>query len=262
MKIIDLNKEYEELYLVCLEDWSEEMKEAGNHKCIWYEKMQEKGLRVKIALDDDGRAGGMIQYIPIGYSDAEGEDLYLIKCIWVHGHKQGRGSFQGKGMGTALLLAAEEDAKSLGAKGMAAWGSALPFWMKASWYKKHGYKKTDKMGIQMLMFKPFTDDAKPPKWIRPVKKPSVNANPGKITITAFTSGWCQVENIVYERYKKAAGEFKDKVVFNSVDTFDRNTFLEWGISDGVFIGDKQVNTGPPPSYESIYKMIEKRVKKL
>ncbi len=28
MKIIDLADEYKELYFVCLEDWSEEMKEA------------------------------------------------------------------------------------------------------------------------------------------------------------------------------------------------------------------------------------------
>ena len=29
-------------------------------------------------------------------------------------------------------------------KGIAAWGLSLPFWMKASWFKKHGFKKVDK----------------------------------------------------------------------------------------------------------------------
>jgi len=47
---------------------------------------------------------------------------------------------QGRGIGSALLEAAENDARELGAKGMAAWGLWLPFWMKASWFKKHGYK--------------------------------------------------------------------------------------------------------------------------
>jgi GNAT superfamily N-acetyltransferase len=65
------------------------------------------------------------------------EGLYFVYCIHVPGHKQGRGNFQGHGMGTALLCAAEEDARRLGAKGMAAWGVWLPFWMKASWFKKH-----------------------------------------------------------------------------------------------------------------------------
>ena len=32
MEIIDLSEEYKRLFFVCLEDWSEEIKEAGNHK--------------------------------------------------------------------------------------------------------------------------------------------------------------------------------------------------------------------------------------
>ncbi len=45
MKIIDLMPEHEQLYFVCLEDWSDEMKDAGNHKELWYNKMKDKGLR-------------------------------------------------------------------------------------------------------------------------------------------------------------------------------------------------------------------------
>ena len=35
-----------------------------------------------------------------------------------------------------------------------------------------------------------------------------------------------------------------------------------GQTDAIFIDGKQVRTGPPPSYEKIRKMIEKRAKKL
>ena len=65
MRVIDLPKEHEQLYYVCLEDWSDEMKEAGNHKESWHKRMKERGLRVKLALDDAGQVGGMIQYVPI-----------------------------------------------------------------------------------------------------------------------------------------------------------------------------------------------------
>lgn len=78
MKIIELTEDYRQLYFVCLEDWSEEIKEAGNHKNIWYNKMKDKGLRVKLAVDDNGEVGGVIQYIPIEHSFAEGKDLYFI----------------------------------------------------------------------------------------------------------------------------------------------------------------------------------------
>lgn len=262
MKVIDLTEDYKQLYFVCLEDWSEEIKEAGNHKEVWYNKMKDKDLGVKLAVDDNGEVGGMIQYIPVEHSSVEGNDLYFIYCIWVHGHKKGRGNFQKKGMGRALLQAAETDVKAKGAKGMVAWGIPLPFWMKASWFKKQGYTKVDKQGIlgPVLLWKPFTKDAISPKWIKEKKKPETI--PGKVVVTAFLSGWCPAGNMVFERAQRAASEFGDKVVFRKIDTLDRNVFLEWGIADALFIDDKQVVTGPPPSYEKIKKLIAKRVKKL
>src|SRR4030043_1781379 len=129
MKIVALKDEYERLYFLCLEDWSDEIKEAGNHKEVWYNKMKDKGLRVKLTLNDAGEVGGMIQYIPIEHSFVEGKELYFINCIWVHGHKVGRGNFQKRGLGKALLQAAEDDVRTRSAKGIAAWGIPLPFWM-------------------------------------------------------------------------------------------------------------------------------------
>ncbi|MCE5249007.1 GNAT family N-acetyltransferase [bacterium] len=260
MEIIDLNEEYNPIYFTCLEDWSDEIREAGNHKEIWYSIMKDKGLRVKLALDDKEQVGGMIQYIPIEHSFAEGEDLYFIHCIWVHGHKQGRGNYQKKGMGKALLTAAENDAKDRGAKGMAAWGLSLPIWMKASWFKKHGYTRADKIGIQSLMWKQFTKDSLPPRWIREKKKPETI--PGKVTVTAFLNGWCPAMNMVFERAKRAAAEAGDGVVFKEINTCDRTVMMEWGIADALFIDDKQVRTGPPPSYKKLKKIMEKKVNKL
>ena len=81
MKIIDLTPDHEQLFFVCLEDWSEEMREAGDHKEHWFSLMKDRGLRVKLAEDDNGEIGGMIQYLPIELSPAEGNDLNLIHCI-------------------------------------------------------------------------------------------------------------------------------------------------------------------------------------
>ena len=259
MEIIDLEKKYQEKYFVCLEDWSEEMKDAGNHKELWCERMKDKGLRVKLALEDDNVCG-MIQYIPVEYSNVEGRDLYFINCIWVHGYKKGIGNYQKKGIGKALLQAAENDVKKAGAKGIAAWGISLPFWMKASWFKKQGYTRVDKVGMSVLLWKPYTDEAIPPKWIREKKKPGKKA--GKVLVTSFINGWCPAQNLVFERAKRAASEFGDKVEFQEIHTFDRDVFMEWGISDALYIDGKQIRTGPPPSYEKIRKKIARRLKKL
>ena len=135
------------------------MEEAGDHKARWYRTMRDRGLRVKLAIGEDDRPVGMIQYLPIEHSMALGSDLYMVMCVWVHGYKQGVGKQQGRGVGTALLAAAERDIRDLGAKGVAAWGVALPFWMKSAWFKKHGFLQADRQGIQVLVWKPFTDDA-------------------------------------------------------------------------------------------------------
>ena len=200
MKIIDLTEEHKDLYFKCLEDWSDEMEEAGDHKACWYEQMKDKGLGVKLAVDDRGTVGGMIQYIPIEYTPAEGQDMYFIPCIWVHGYKKGA----------------------------------------------------------ILLWKPFAEDAVPPKWIRVKKKPQKEE--GKVVVTSFINGVCPAQNLVFERTKRASSEFGEKVEFREINTFDRDTFLEWGIYDGLFIDDKQIRTGPPPSYKKIKKRIARRVK--
>ncbi len=262
MKIIDLNKDYEKLYFVCLEEWSPEMKEAGNHKEVWYNRMKDKGLRVKLAIDDQNQAVGMIEYVPIDYAPANGKDIYYINCIWVHGHKKGVGDNQKRGYGKALLKAAEADAKALGAKGIAAHGITLPYWIPAAFYKKQGYKVVDRTNVMRLLFKPFTDDAEPPKFFRHSKNPPKNTNPGKVTVTYFLNGCCPSCNIVCERAKRATQSFGKKAVFQTVDTLDRDNYLEWGAYNELFIEDQRTGTGQPLTVDRIKGLIEKRAKKL
>ena len=124
----------------------------------------------------------------------------------------------------------EEDARELGAKGMAAWGLSLPFWMRAKWFKRNSYRRVDKVGPAVLMWKPFTEDALPPKWIRERKWPG--KVDGKVSVVSFINGYCMAQNLVYERAKRASAEFPDKVDFQEVDTSHREIYLEWGIADG------------------------------
>lgn len=262
MKVVDLPEDRRDLFCICLEDWSEDARESGPKRRHWLDRcMEHNGLRARLALDDNGIEGGMIQYGPIEHSFVAGSGLYFIYCIFVHGHRQGRGNFQKQGMGKALLAAAEEDARRLGARGMAAWGIGLPFWMRASWFRRHGYRKADRQGISVLLWKPFTDDAEPPRWI-PKGSKLPDPIPGKVNITAFSSGWCLAQNLVYERARRAAAEFGDKVAFREIDTSSREAVAEWGISDAVLVDGRNLQKGPPPSYEAIRKAIAKRVARL
>lgn len=257
--IIDLTPEHEKLYFCCLEDWSDELKEAGDHKQRWYEKMKNKGLRVKLAVDENGTIGGMIQYVPIEHSMFAGENLYVVLCIWIHGYKEGRGNFQKRGMGKALLSAAEEDCRQIGVAGLAAWGLVLPFFMRASWFRKHGYKVAGKSGMMRVLWKPFREDALPPRFIKPVKKPGKSK--GKANLTVFRNGWCPAMNMACERALRASKEFEGMIDVREYQTTDPAIMKEWGIHDGLYIDGKEVRTGPPPSFKKLRKKIAKRIER-
>ena len=269
MRVVDLTPEYEKLFFVCLEDWSSEMCEAGDHKACWYRRMTSRtstcvrgGLRVKLALDDDGQLGGMIQYVPIEESFAEGRDAWFIQCLWVHGHREGRGNYQGRGMGSALLAAAEQDARERGGQAMVAWGVSLPVFVRASWYKKHGYQVCDKAGLSLLVWKPFGEEAQAPHWVRPYKQPETV--PGVVSVTGFINGWCSVQNMVHERARRAVAALQEiygqRIVFRSIDTCDPEIYGEWGIADALYLDERSVPTGPPPSYERLYRIFRRRLR--
>ena len=43
MEVIDLSDEYVPAYCMCLEEWSDEMKESGTLKREWYDKKRTRG---------------------------------------------------------------------------------------------------------------------------------------------------------------------------------------------------------------------------
>lgn len=262
VRVVDLAPEHEALYFVCLEDWpGADVAGAGDHKARWFRRMRPLGLKVKLALDADGRPGGMIHYLPIEHSPAVGRGLEFVLCVWVHGYARGRGDFQGRGMGTALLEAAETDARARGVRGMAAWGLALPFWMRASWFRRHGYRRADRRGIASLVWKPFAADAEAPRWPeRTGRRPEAVA--GKVVVTACLNGWCPAQNLAFERARRAAAPFGDLVECRMVDTTDRETMLAWGEADALFVDGRRVRTGPPPSEAKLAALIGERVRRM
>jgi len=258
MEIIDLEERYEETYCNCLEDWSDEFTEAGDLKKQWLDKKKKQGLKVKLARNEKDELVGMIHYIPIEHSWAEGSGLYFIYCIWVHGYKQGVGNYQGSGIGQMLLDAAEDDCRELGADGLAAWGVRLPFFLRSKWFKKRGYSKADADGMLELVWKPFKEGAEPPKLVKMKKKPSKqNDLP---TVTCFRNGWCPAQNISCERMKKVVAEFDGRVIYSEIDSDRPGNLDEWGIPDAVFVDDKQINRGPPLTDEKIRKHLKKAVR--
>jgi hypothetical protein len=113
----------------------------------------------------------------------------------------------------------------------------------------------------VLVWKSFVAETQPPRWSASSPK-QPEPIPGKVNVTAFVNGWCLAQNLVYERAKRAATELGDKVAFREIDTSTRSSIAEWGQSDGVFVDGKNLQKGPPPSYEKIRSTMVKRLRVL
>ena len=209
VEIVNLTEETKPRYFVCLEEWNEQLNGVKSIKEDWYNKMKDKGLRVKLAKNTENEITGMIEYMPVEYSYAEGNRLYFVNCIWVHGYEtKGMGNKQGKGIGKALLKAAEDDVKKMGMDGLGVWGLSEPIWMNALWFEKQGYEKTDQIKWFVLLWKAFNTDAVQPKWKKGEFKQELI--PGKVKVTAFRNGQCSSENSIYYAAKRSATEFGDQ----------------------------------------------------
>ncbi|PKN74054.1 MAG: hypothetical protein CVU50_00320 [Candidatus Cloacimonetes bacterium HGW-Cloacimonetes-3] len=260
MLVRDITETDLPMYYCCLESYADVLKQGTALKQKWYNQMKVKGLRVKLAVDDDGTVAGMIQYIPVEHTNITGKDMYYIYCIWVHGHKQGIGNRQKRGMGKALLKAAENDAMENGAKGIIAWGLRIPVWMKAAWFRKQGFISADKQGMLALMYKPFTTGTQKPSFPKQAKKPDIGKD--KVILSDFVCGWCSSTNVTHANAVKLAAELPDKVELVTYDTNDRDVQAEWGIGEGLFINGKEVRSAPPLAYDELKRKVERSFSRL
>jgi hypothetical protein len=133
--------------------------------------------------------------------------------------------------------------------------------MKASWFRKEGYRKAENQRMAALLWKPFSPEARPPRWF-PRGKTLPDPIPGKVNLTVFTHGWCMGMNLAAERVRRAAKELGEDVVLREIDTSEPGAVARWGFSDAIFIDGKELRTGPPPAFEKVRSLLARRVARL
>ncbi|MTI58576.1 MAG: GNAT family N-acetyltransferase [Firmicutes bacterium] len=257
-KVVNLSENEMYEYLCCLKTWDEGF--YSDRKRRWYNKKVRKGLCVKIIKDEKENVLGMVQYLPAEESFVEGEDVYLIQCIWIQGYDKGTGNVQKRGLGTLLLNAVEKDVKDKGANALIAWGMSFEEWMPASWYIKHGYTEIDRDGIRILVWKTFKDDVAKPKFIKRKKLPDTIKD--KVLVNVFNDGWCQDLNIESDLTKKIVKEYGEKVVYKEYDTSDKKVLKEWGIDNAILVDKEWLTFGPYSVEEQLRELIEEKIKQL
>lgn len=132
----------------------------------WLKNRIPEGLKFN-KLDARGKV--FIEYIPaeMGWMPIEAKGYMLINCHWVSG------SYKGKGHGAELLKQCEDEAKSLGMKGIVVLtaNKKKPFLSDKLFYLKSGYEVVDSAPPYFeLVAKRFDNEAELPRFAESAKK--------------------------------------------------------------------------------------------
>ncbi len=245
MRLVDVTEKTENAFFRCLHLEIPEDREVTAVRRRWYERHKDKGLRAKVLMLEDDQIAGLCQYLPIEHSPLLGEDLLVILCFWVHGYEHLVGNQQGRGMGRFMLHSIENDARSSGARGVAAWGMDWEInWMPVAFYERMGYARVDSEDKVVVLWKPFGPDAGPPS-LRRLTLPPQEAS-GKVKVTVATSGWCSGCQKLFNARKAVAG-LEDMVEYEELDPPEDATLLQLGTLGGIFLDGKAFKPYEPPS---------------
>lgn len=244
MELREVDQETEATFLRCLHDEVPDDPRVTALRRRWYKRNKSRGLRARVLFNDEGTIVGLCQYIPIERSHLLGDGLMAILCIWVHGYEHGAGNQHGKGYGRFILEQIEADARQSGTSGVVAWGMDFPQWNPVSFYENMGYSRVDMNGPVVLVWKPFSESAVPPRLLRQVR--AVPKNPDRTKVTVFVNGWCSVgcSNCISAR--DAVLGLEGQVTYQEIDTSVRENLLFWGIDDAVFVDDQPFGQDGPP----------------
>ncbi len=152
MKIITVDHSNVDQYgFFCLKN-----KKAEGYKAkrAWLDDRFQEGLRIKMALDEDEKPIGFLEYIPGEYAwrPVNAKGYLFIHCIFIH-----RKEHKGVGIGQKLLHACVDDARTGGFKGVAAFTSKDAWITSKGLYQKLDFKEVDQKGKFELMVLSFED---------------------------------------------------------------------------------------------------------
>lgn len=144
--------------IYCIKD----KKSPGYHsKVEWFRKKINKGLKIKIAIDSEGKQVGFIEYIPseLAWRPIKADNYYFIQCIALFVKEA-----KAKGIGSYLIQLCEQDAINNKKYGICAMSSEGPWIANKSLYEKNKFSIEDKLDRFELMVKTFGNNGAKPKF--------------------------------------------------------------------------------------------------
>ena len=246
---------------------SEEIDVCAEKRLAWLRHMQANGLRVKVAVLE-GNPVGFIYAMPIEICPLGplGHDLLAIPCLVAQNRVKGRG------VGLALMNAAEKEACIQKKKGLVVTAYFHDFWfMPAPFFQRNGFTPITRRNVvnsgrkeylseEALLWKVIDPSAQPPRFLAPNYE--FEPVPGKVVVDLFWNTFCQTSNIEAQRVREVADEMADKVALNEYCADDRDLFSRCQIPRGIFINGKEIGWGYEAPKEKVRKAIVEELRRV
>jgi predicted N-acetyltransferase YhbS len=248
----DMKPEDEYFVATCTHvDESDEIDASSRRRLAWFKKARERGLSMKVATSNGERVG-FIYVMPIEVCPwgPLGRDLAVFPCVVAHSKVKGRG------VGRALVAAAEEEARAQGKKGLATYGYYHDFWfMPAAYFEKLGFEAAARRGERAVLWKIFDTSAEPPTF--PEEKFGLEPAPGKVAVNLFYNTFCLTSDVEAQRVRDVADEFGEAVVLREYDAGDPAALRRYGRARGIFVDDEEISWGYEAPREGIREAISR-----
>ena len=126
----------------------------------WYLNRIHEGLKIRLAMDANGKQLGMIESVPAEFAwrPIQAANYLYIQCL-IEFTK----STQNKGIGTSLINACEEEARSTEKSGICTLVSSGSWMAGKGIFEKNGYEFIERKGRFELWSKTFNHENKLPK---------------------------------------------------------------------------------------------------
>lgn len=153
LSIMDADPETVGKFGLC--GYKDPKKPGFSRKLAWIEKRFEEGLKIKVLHSEKDGAVGSIEYIPgeYGWRGVRAAGYMLIHCLFMM-----KKDYKGKGYGSLLIEACEEDARERGMHGVAVVASKSTWMAGQEIFLKNGYELVEQAPPHhQLLVKRFGD---------------------------------------------------------------------------------------------------------
>jgi GNAT superfamily N-acetyltransferase len=226
-------------------------------KIDWYSEYYERGLRIKVLMDEIGGYQGMVEYIPGKYAhrpvDAEG--YLFIHCLFVGFRKE----YKGKGYATALIEECLKEAKEGGYLGVATVTRKGSFMADDPIFVRAGFEIKDsaKPDFHLMAFK-FKPDNPDPKFKKDVLNETERYGPGLVILRSPQCPYS--EKNVRKIMETAKDDYQLDVTLVELEGYEAAASAPNPFGTFCILLDGEIITHHPISDGRFRNILDKRIK--